>query len=157
MIRNKLLAVALAALSSLTVSASAQTLAVTEQEAHAIGVDAYVYLYPLVIMDVTRQQSTNIEPRQGVRKRADEYVHERAGIPSREFQGRGSSEFRYSLFDCLARLDQGANDRFRTKYRRTILSSANARHVDRRIRLARLAYHRNAGRNFSGDASGLAA
>ena len=62
MIRNKLLAMALAALSSLTVSASAQTLAVTEQEAHAIGVDAYVYLYPLVIMDVTRQQSTNIEP-----------------------------------------------------------------------------------------------
>src|SRR6266436_83646 len=36
--------------------------AVTEQEAHAIGVDAYVYFYPLVTMDVSRKQFTNIEP-----------------------------------------------------------------------------------------------
>jgi hypothetical protein len=34
----------------------------TEQDAHAIAVDAYVYLYPLVIMDITRKQATNIEP-----------------------------------------------------------------------------------------------
>jgi hypothetical protein len=30
-------------------------------EAHAIAVDAYVYLYPMVIMDITRKQATNIE------------------------------------------------------------------------------------------------
>jgi hypothetical protein len=35
---------------------------ITEQEAHAIAVDAYLYLYPLVIMDLTRKQSTNVEP-----------------------------------------------------------------------------------------------
>ena len=35
---------------------------ITEQEAHAIGVDAYLYFYPLVTLDVMRLQSTNIEP-----------------------------------------------------------------------------------------------
>ncbi|NUU34873.1 DUF1254 domain-containing protein [Pseudomonas sp. C2B4] len=34
----------------------------TAEEAHAIGVDAYVYFYPLLTMDITRQQFTNIEP-----------------------------------------------------------------------------------------------
>ena len=33
-----------------------------KQEAHAIAVDAYVYFYPLVTMDITRKQFTNVEP-----------------------------------------------------------------------------------------------
>jgi hypothetical protein len=40
--------------------------AITEQEAHAIAVDAYVYLYPLLTMDVTRRQLTNMAPGKGV-------------------------------------------------------------------------------------------
>jgi hypothetical protein len=38
---------------------------VTEEEAHAIGVDAYLYFYPIVTMDVTRKQLTNQKPSPG--------------------------------------------------------------------------------------------
>jgi hypothetical protein len=48
----------------LSPAAQAQS-AITEQEAHAIGVDAYIYFYPLVTMDVTRKQLTNVEPGKG--------------------------------------------------------------------------------------------
>jgi len=42
--------------------AKAEPAPITEEEAHAIGVDAYLYFYPLVTMDLTRLQSTNVEP-----------------------------------------------------------------------------------------------
>ena len=48
-----------------SLAARAQS-AVTEQEAQSIAVDAYVYFYPLVTMDVTRKQLTNVEPGKGV-------------------------------------------------------------------------------------------
>ncbi|RJF75881.1 DUF1254 domain-containing protein [Rhodopseudomonas palustris] len=44
------------------VPAQAQPSPISEQEAHAIGVEAYLYFYPLLTMDITRKQSTNIEP-----------------------------------------------------------------------------------------------
>jgi hypothetical protein len=40
--------------------AAAQTTPISEQEAHSIGVEAYLYLYPLVTMDLTRRQMTNV-------------------------------------------------------------------------------------------------
>lgn len=56
----------IAALSSLAgiaphaAAAEQQTPAITEQEALEIGVEAYVYFYPLVSMDITRRVTTNL-------------------------------------------------------------------------------------------------
>jgi hypothetical protein len=47
-----------------TETAQAQS-SITEEEAYAIGVDAYLYFYPIVTMDITRKQISNIEPGKG--------------------------------------------------------------------------------------------
>ena len=39
---------------------------ISEQEAHAIGVQAYLYFYSLVTMDVTRRQLTHVVRPEGV-------------------------------------------------------------------------------------------
>ena len=56
-------AVVMSALAAPTTALGAQP--ITEQEAHAIGVSAYLYFYPLVTMDLTRKQITNIEAGKG--------------------------------------------------------------------------------------------
>ena len=47
---------------ALAIPCYAQSQGISQQEAHDIGVDAYLYFYPLVTMDVTRKQLTNVEP-----------------------------------------------------------------------------------------------
>ena len=47
---------ALGCIAAQPTSADAQSTPVSEQEAHAIATEAYLYLYPLVTMDLTRRQ-----------------------------------------------------------------------------------------------------
>jgi hypothetical protein len=48
--------------------AAARAAELTPEEARSIAVDAYVYFYPLISMDITRLQSTNIEPGKEIAK-----------------------------------------------------------------------------------------
>ncbi len=57
-----ILCLGLGAVAAPVALAQGTTTAITEQEAHAIAVDAYVYFYPLLSMDVSRKTFTNIEP-----------------------------------------------------------------------------------------------
>ena len=49
-----------AVMAAIAFAAPASAASVTEQEAYEIGVDAYVYAYPLVTMELTRRQMTNV-------------------------------------------------------------------------------------------------
>ena len=50
---------------ALTVAPPAKAESIGADEAHAIGVNAYLYFYSLVTMDLTRKQLTNMEPSPG--------------------------------------------------------------------------------------------
>ncbi len=86
--------------------AGAQTsvAAISEADARAIAVEAYVYFYPLVSMDVTRKQLINTEPEQRSR-RAHEHVRQYPSLPDGGHEGRGAAQFRYSLFERLGGSD----------------------------------------------------
>jgi hypothetical protein len=67
--------------------------AISEQEVRAIAVDAYLYFYPLISMDVTRRQFTNIESGKELGKGPmNTFNSVPAGVPARRFQGRRASE-----------------------------------------------------------------
>ena len=61
-LRNLLVALALAVSGGAPARAQGSPPAITEAEAHAIAVDAYIYFYSIISMDVTRRQATNVEP-----------------------------------------------------------------------------------------------
>jgi hypothetical protein len=55
----------LAAICLILATTMAKAEPITEQQAHSIGMDAYLYFYPLVTMELTRKQLTNVEAGKG--------------------------------------------------------------------------------------------
>src|SRR5271155_5780228 len=63
-----------------------ETPAITEQEAYEIGIEAYTYLYPLVLMDTTRRQAVNVEAGKILgRGPMNEFIHVRE-LPLADFR-----------------------------------------------------------------------
>ena len=147
MFADKLLkrsAASLAAISLIAIGqpSASRADAITPEEAHAIGVTAYVYFYPLITMDVTRQQLHKHRGRKIRDRRPDEHVYP-TFVPDSRHEGCRAAQLRHALFQRLAGSDERTYDRLGPQYRRALLSPADARYVDQRICLARLAHHRN--------------
>ena len=53
----------------------AQPNSISEQDAHAIGVQAYLYFYPLVTTDLTRKQLTNVVKSEGIHAPANTFAN----------------------------------------------------------------------------------
>ena len=66
---------------------------ITEQEAQSIAADAYIYFYPLVLMDITRKQSTNIQPGKELAKGPMNMFVNVPEYPPADFKGVVRSNF----------------------------------------------------------------
>ena len=91
---------ALAVVATATITAHAQQPPrISPQEAAAIATEAYVYLYPLITMDVTRRQLTNIEAgKMTGRGPMNTFVHFRE-FPDGRLEGGGAAELRHAVFE----------------------------------------------------------
>ena len=117
--RSAALGVATTAALALATIGSASTLRaaeITEAEAQAIGLDAYLYFYPLITMDVTRRQLTNVEAgKSEIGGPANMFTNVPA-FPTADMKVvvRPNFDTLYSI--ALARPDQGADGRLRARY-----------------------------------------
>src|SRR5271169_4532716 len=79
----------------------------TPTEAEAIGEDAYIYGYPLITMDLTRQVTTNVAAPEGLRAPVGQFANARE-YPTAAFRDVTAPNARHTLFERLARPLQGA-------------------------------------------------
>jgi hypothetical protein len=96
-----LLAVALVCAQVFSATIARAVAPITEQEAHAIAVDAYVYFYPLLSMDITRRQFTNTAPGKELGKGPMNMFVNVPEYPPADFKGvvRSNFDTLYSIAD----------------------------------------------------------
>ena len=71
----------------------APALTISAEEAQAISVEAYLYFYPLISMDITRKVFTNIEPGKAFGKGPMNWVSNVPAYPPGDFKGVVRSNF----------------------------------------------------------------
>ena len=78
-----------------------------EQEAFDLGVEAYIYGYPLVTMEMTRRVMTNVAEPEGNHAPMGQFARLRE-YPDAVVQGRHGPQRGHALLDGLAGPGQGA-------------------------------------------------
>ncbi len=73
----KVLTVGLLAVAAMVIVSTGPAAAVSPEEAMAFGVEAYIYGYPLVTMEMTRRVMTNVEKPEGTRAPMGQFVRMR--------------------------------------------------------------------------------
>jgi hypothetical protein len=94
-----------------------------------VAVEAYLYLYPLLSIDVTRKQATNVAPGQKLLFGPANMFSNAPMFPPADFKAVVRPK-RYALFERFSRHDEGAGNRFRAGHERSILFATHAGYVD---------------------------
>jgi len=141
-------------LAPVSIDAAQAQQSATEEEAY--GVDAYLYFYSLVTMDITRRQISNIEPGKGFGGPMNSFVN----VP--EYPPANLQTVVRPNFDTL--YSSGWLDLTKEPMvvsvpdtQRPLLPIADARHVDGCVRLAGLAHNRYRGWQFRCGSARVAA
>ena len=136
---------------------AAQAKPISDQEVSAIAADAYLYLYPLVIMDLTRRQMTNVpagkEPPFGPANTFNNMTE----YPPANLRVVVRPNFDTLYSSRVAGPHQGACHSLRARHPGALLPAAYDGHVDGRIRFTWLAHDGNGSAAFPCRTGRLAA
>ena len=128
---------------SSTPSAQKASAVLAPDQLKEIAPDAYIYAYPLVIMEMTRRVITNVADIGQFGKAPMNQFANVPAFPDASFTDvvRPNADTLYSIlwFDVSK---EPLRDQ-RPRFGRPLLPAADARHVDRRVRIARQAHDRH--------------
>ena len=134
--------------------------ALSEKEARDLGVEAYIYGYPLITMEMTRRVVTNVAAPEGAHAPMGQLANLRA-VPERRVQGRHRAERRHALLVGVPRRHEGAIRPVAAGRGGPLLPDADALRLDRRVPGAGQAHDRHQGPDLrdhrprlEGDAAG---
>jgi len=128
--------------------------AAKELEAREVAIDAYIYAYPLVTMEMTRRVLTNVEKAEGSKAPMGHFARLR-NYPAVDDHAVNGAECRHAVHADVARCDQGAVDRQHPGHEGPLLPVPDARRLDQCLPGPGQAHHGHEGAEVRDHRTGL--